>query len=244
MNRSKKHIVFVVCVFLAMVLLLTSCGKTEYEPFETLQSSEDDSSNGDFLIHTVNFLDEDGTVLKMDSVENGSSATAPATPKGTGKTFLGWDRAFDCVEKDLTVSALYTDASDPTVIVVNQIASAKQTIKLPIVIVNNPGIAGAKLTVRYDSALTLTDSVCGEVFSMLDYMPSGRYDSPCNFTWDSESGMAMDDGEILVLTFRVSETVAPGDVYEISCSYRTGDVYDENLNDVNIEVINGKITIE
>lgn len=244
MNKKRNFIFFVVCILLTMVLLLTACRNGKNATSEILQVPGDAYANKDSLLHTVRFIDADGAALKTESVENGGAATAPSAPKEPGKTFLGWDRSFDFVDRDLTVSAQYTEVRESAVIVVNQTAFAGQTITIPFVIVNNPGIAGAKFTVCYDSALTLIDAENGEAFSMLDYMSSGRYDSPCNFTWDSECEMAMEDGEILSLTFCVSEAVSSGDVFEISCSYRAGDVYDENLNDVNVEVISGIITIE
>ncbi len=56
----------------------------------------------------VTFQDYDGTVLKMEVVENGGAATAPADPEREGYDFAGWDVAFDNVTTDLTVTALYT----------------------------------------------------------------------------------------------------------------------------------------
>ncbi len=57
--------------------------------------------------HTVRFLDWDGTVLKTETVEHGGTATAPADPSRTGYTFIGWDKAFNNVKRDLDVTAQY-----------------------------------------------------------------------------------------------------------------------------------------
>ena len=57
--------------------------------------------------HTVTFKDWDGTVLKIEEVNNGLSATAPETPPRTGYTFIGWDVDFSNVTSDLIVTALY-----------------------------------------------------------------------------------------------------------------------------------------
>lgn len=133
--------------------------------------------------------------------------------------------------------------SGPTFIVDNASASAGETVTVTIRVKNNPGVAGAILKVSYDSKLTLTGSASGEAFSYLQFTRPGQYSNPCNFSWDSESGMATDDGVILTLTFEVSDSAVSGDSLNISLSYRNGDIYDEDLNDVYFDVINGNITV-
>ena len=58
--------------------------------------------------YTVEFNDHDGTILKTETVEEGSGATAPANPTRSGYTFDGWDQAFDNVTSNLIVTAEYT----------------------------------------------------------------------------------------------------------------------------------------
>jgi hypothetical protein len=57
--------------------------------------------------YTVTFVDRDGTVLSSQTVEHGSAATAPAEPTNAGYTFISWDKAFDEVTENLTVTAVY-----------------------------------------------------------------------------------------------------------------------------------------
>ncbi|HOP11493.1 MAG TPA: InlB B-repeat-containing protein [Oscillospiraceae bacterium] len=68
-------------------------------------------------LHTVTFKlyeGDTGAPLKTQTVEYGSSATAPADPTRTGFTFKGWDKAFDNVTADITVNATW-DISGITV---------------------------------------------------------------------------------------------------------------------------------
>jgi hypothetical protein len=57
--------------------------------------------------HTVTFVDYNGTVLKTQTVNDGSSATAPSSPGRDGYIFTGWDVNFTNVTSDLVVTAQY-----------------------------------------------------------------------------------------------------------------------------------------
>ncbi len=59
------------------------------------------------LTYIVTFVDWDGTVLKTQTVNSGSSATAPTVPNRSGYDFIGWDTDFSNVTSNLTVTAQY-----------------------------------------------------------------------------------------------------------------------------------------
>ena len=62
--------------------------------------------------YTVTFKDWDGTILKTQIVEKGTSATAPSNPIRTGYEFIGWDAPFDNITSDLVVTAQYEEESE------------------------------------------------------------------------------------------------------------------------------------
>lgn len=89
-----KKVLFYLCVSLLLlsVLLLSAC--TDNTP----------PAEG---AYTVTFLDKDGAVIKTESVAHLGAATAPVPPSVAGMVFDGWDKSFDSVTEDLTVTALY-----------------------------------------------------------------------------------------------------------------------------------------
>lgn len=154
-----------------------------------------------------------------------------------------WDKSFDNITSDLVVTAQYEAITEPTIIVNNLTAGAGETVQVLLTVHNNPGVAGARLRISFDSELTLVSASNGDAFAELTYINPGKFTSPCNFNWDSESGMATEDGTILILTFEISDNVASGENLNIFCTYTSGDIYDEGLNDVDFDIISGAITV-
>jgi hypothetical protein len=61
--------------------------------------------------YTVTFLDWNGTILKMDSVNKGGEATAPTNLIREGYTFTGWNKPFNNITSNLSVMAQYSQNS-------------------------------------------------------------------------------------------------------------------------------------
>ena len=132
-----------------------------------------------------------------------------------------------------------------TITVENATAAPGDTVSVKVGIKDNPNIIGAVLKVSYSDSLELVDSNSGEAFSGLSMTKPGKYESPCQFIWDAVDAIsdAEKDGEILILTFKVSDTVSNGDSLDIKLSYSDGDIIDSELNPVDVDLIDGKIDI-
>ena len=64
-------------------------------------------------VYTVTFVDYDGSTIAEVKVEEGKSAVKPDDPIREGYIFIGWDKSFDNVTSDLTVTALYEEIPAP-----------------------------------------------------------------------------------------------------------------------------------
>ncbi|MGN0503644.1 MAG: InlB B-repeat-containing protein [Ruminococcus sp.] len=79
------------------------------------------TANFEIKTYTVTFVDGAGNTLETDTVNHGAGATAPATnPTRQGYTFNGWDKTFNNITADTTVTAKWT--ANVYTVTVNQAA--------------------------------------------------------------------------------------------------------------------------
>lgn len=135
------------------------------------------------------------------------------------------------------------NGANPTLVVESKSAASGSSVEISISVVNNPGIAGAKICVEFSDKLTLVEAVSGETFSALDYTAPESLKSSCFFNWDSLDAEVTDDGVLLTLTFDVSENAEPNEALNIDLTYRFGDIYNSNLDSLEFNVTNGCVTI-
>lgn len=57
----------------------------------------------------VKFLDNDGNILKEETVEEGKNASAPQAPNIEGYEFVKWDMDFNNINNNLTVKPIYNE---------------------------------------------------------------------------------------------------------------------------------------
>lgn len=140
-----------------------------------------------------------------------------------------------------------TGAASPSAAlsVENVSAVPGSTVEVDVEIKNNPGIIGASLKLSYGEGLTLTDAAAGDAWDVLSMTKPGKFESPCTFTWDALeiSPDQIKDGVILKLTFKVAEDATSSTALPINIAYEYGDVADNNMNFVSLDITNGHVTV-
>ncbi len=131
-----------------------------------------------------------------------------------------------------------------TISVGDYIAHPGEFMDVFVSIEDNPGILGMTLKLDYDSRMTLVSATNEETFSSLTMTKPGSFSSGCKFVWDGTDleDQNIKDGNILKLSFRISDDAIGGDSYNINLSCE--DAVDKDLNAVEIADISGHVNVE
>lgn len=135
------------------------------------------------------------------------------------------------------------DEKLPAVTIGSVTGKGGQTVNVALDLKNNPGVAGMILKLSYDSNLKLTNVTSGSALSGLTFTAPGDLSAnPVNLLW---AGMDADfaNGTIAVLTFEIPDGLEEG-TYEIKASYSAGDIYDDNLEDIDVNIVNGAVNVK
>jgi hypothetical protein len=191
--------------------------------------------------YTVTFVDFDGTLIKTETVESGKSATAPINPKRNGYVFVGWDKSFDAITSDLIITATYTKITEPTIVIGNATGSMGDEVVVTFDLLNSPELYAMSLKITFDdTALTLISTESGEAMDAFTYTKPSRLKNGANFVWYANDP-ATANGTVLKLVFRINDVVA--DSYSITMTCDPSNTYDADDNDVNLDFVNGSITV-
>ena len=124
-------------------------------------------------------------------------------------------------------------------------ANAGQTVRIPILISYNSGLAGAKLQFSYDETkLTPTGVESGDVFNsgLQDNIDGDAQPGSFNVYWASPTGDNVSaDGVLFYINFDVQASIHESTYLNIS--YDKSDTFDENFNDVELTTENVFISI-
>lgn len=132
-------------------------------------------------------------------------------------------------------------AETPKFVISSATADPGATVSITISIVNNPGVASARLFVSFDSSLTLESITYGENIGGMTQLPQ-KYTSPVVLNWISAFVELKTDEIYATLVFRVSNDATGGN-HPITLKYDEDDVYNFKEDNVYFGIENGGIFV-
>ena len=115
-------------------------------------------------------------------------------------------------------------------------------VAVQVTLEENPGISHVRFIFAYPEGFTLKSIQKGDALSSLVFTPPGKLTAnPVTPIWDGTEADTS-NGVVVTLTFDISDQVKPGD-YAVTVSYEKGNLLDGDLNDIDIELVQGGVTI-
>lgn len=137
------------------------------------------------------------------------------------------------------VNVIWATAADTPVMTVGSVEGCKgDTVEVYVTLENNPGFSAASIEISFDDTnIELTKAeLCGN-FAV------GAQVADKNLPYFTFlKGENTTDSEFLKLTFTIAEDAALGDI-PVTVLYEEGNISDIDENDVNFNVVPGKITV-
>lgn len=135
--------------------------------------------------------------------------------------------------------------SDATITVASVTGNKDDLVDVPVTLENNPGIAAFSFLLSYDNTkITPVSITPGNIISekpTSNIQQSGIDVSKLNYvtaTWGSERNMYA-SGVLYIVTFKVLDDTDAE--IPLTLSYTEGNVCNQDLQDVNLKIVNGKI---
>ena len=140
-----------------------------------------------------------------------------------------------------TCTVVFADGFN--VIVDNKTASAGERVEVEVHFENNTGILSATFDLSYDTErLELIEVKDGRLLQGGTFSPNYK-SNPYRMIWNSASyNNFTDDGTLVTFKFAVLDNAESGKAF-VNINYDEDNVFDVNLNNVDINVVNGSVTV-
>ena len=134
--------------------------------------------------------------------------------------------------------------TDPTILVSSTKASkGASNVEITVAFRKNPGITSALIKIAFDdTALELVEMTYNTELGGTT-VPNATTDSPVTAYWaDNFKDVTTENITFVTLKFNISNNARKGE-YEISVSYDADDLFNADEENVDFDVVNGKITV-
>ena len=133
----------------------------------------------------------------------------------------------------------------PVIEVQDTVARAGNTIQVPVLIKNNPGITAVTVNVEYNSdIMTLKSATNNNLLNGAMYTASSSTnENPYTMIWVVGTSDIKSNGTLATLEFEIKEGAEAGE-YPISISYNEDDIYNTNFENVHFYTADGMVTVK
>ena len=142
-----------------------------------------------------------------------------------------------------------------TFIVEDVTAGVGQEVKVAIGLENNPGIVSLKLDVAYDKDVlefvevtagdfAASSDSAGESVPNYNFGPADADTLAINWIAALSEENITTNGTVATITFKVKDTAVCGDSSDITVTYDPENVFDKDLNNVEIGLMNGSVEVD
>lgn len=233
--------------------LITGTSDTTISPKDNVQRCQAAAILKRFCLNFAENKDTDESEETIEEIEiaetSGSESLQAEDVSSVNSPEEGLDERTENVDYGIAEDSLpdAAEALSPEIVVDNVEASPGEEVQMAVSVKNNPGILGMTLTMYYDEEkCTLISAESGAALNdVLDFTPSKTLNSGVRFLWDGIeiSDEEVKDGDILLLTFKVSENAEHG-ICPITVKYFDEDIVANDLSGIYPYVKNGQILIK
>jgi hypothetical protein len=196
---------------------------------------------GSGVIYTVRFKIRDDAAA-------GSSPVTITYAEGDVANQLLEDVDLAVTNGAVTVQA--APAPDTSVLTVGSVTGkVGSEVDIPVTIANNPGIAGLNVRLRFDNTklepVSIAQGAVLHVGSITSNLQSGGDLSTFTFVsafW-ANAGNISGNGILFTVRFKIKDG-AQGGQTPLTLTYNPGDITNQLLEDVDVQIANGQITIQ
>ena len=133
---------------------------------------------------------------------------------------------------------------EPTIKISSVTAENEKTVAVKVFIENNPGMWGMDLRISYDKTkLTLVKAENGEVYSKEEWTEGNLKGEQYILSYARNDFQdTKNNGLLATLIFEINNPEVSGS-YDITASYRSGDVINVNFGEIDFKIVNGRISV-
>ena len=225
-------------------LIMTKPGNLTANPFNLVfDGVEEDTTDGVIAYLYFDAMTENGIYNILVSYEEGDIVNGNLDPLAVetsgGKVTVGeasGDNEWTDNDNEETEKH-----NGPIITFGKVVASAGDSIDVPVYVNNNTGICGTTLKIEYDKSLVLTKITKGDsLTNLIMTKPGNLTANPFNLVFDG-----IDEDTSNGLFFTLTFTAPQNDgMYDITATYEEGDIVNGNLIPVDVLIEKGCISVD